>query len=383
MVRLADESSRSATMAGNGPSEMGATRSPIKGRGALSNKGGRFESQVGEPIDDGWPAWDDGLVAAAPRTVIAPDRSRTVIAWNKSPDIPFDRSINPYRGCEHGCVYCFARPTHAYLGLSPGLDFETRLFAKHDIAAVLRRELAKPRYQCAPIALGANTDPYQPVERRLRLTRAVLEQLAEHRHPVAIVTKSHAVLRDLDILAPMAAAQLASVAISVTTLDPELARLMEPRAPAPDARLRAIGALAEAGVPVSVLAAPMIPAVNDVELEQILEAAKLRGASGAGYVLLRVPLEIKELVAEWLESHRPGQASRVFSLLRQSHGDKPYRAEFGKRMRGTGPYADMLSRRFALATRKLRLDRSWRPLDTSQFRRPEPDPAANDQLSLF
>lgn len=355
---------------------------PVKGRGAVSNADGRFERLHGEAVDDGWPDWDDGLTPDAPKTIVTPDHAKSVLAWNKSPDIPFDRSINPYRGCEHGCVYCFARPTHAYLGLSAGLDFETRLFAKQDIGPTLRRELSRPRYRCAVIALGANTDPYQPVERKLKLTRAVLEVLSEFRHPVGIVTKSHAVLRDLDLIVPMAAENLASVAISVTTLDATLARKMEPRAPTPGARLQAIRTLAEAGVPVAVLAAPMIPAVNDMELEQILEAAHDAGATGAGYVLLRVPLEIEQLVGEWLEVHRPGQAKRVFSLLRQTHGGKAYRAEFGKRMRGSGPYADMVARRFAIATRKLKLDKTWRALDTGKFRVPGKD-AADRQLSLF
>ncbi|MGF1625364.1 MAG: PA0069 family radical SAM protein [Alphaproteobacteria bacterium] len=355
---------------------------PRKGRGAVSNRDGRFEVLRSEPADDGWPAWDDGLVPEALRTTVTPDRAKTVITRNTSPDISFDRSINPYRGCEHGCVYCFARPTHAYLGLSPGLDFETRLFAKQDIAETLRRELSRPRYRCAVIALGVNTDAYQPVERRLRRTRAVLEVLSAFNHPVGLITKSHAVLRDLDLLAPMAAANLASVAVSLTTLDPELARRMEPRAPSPANRLRAIRALAEAGVPVTVMAAPMIPSVNDIELERILEAARDHGATSAGYVLLRVPLEIEGLVAEWLEAHRPGQARRVFALLRQAHQGKAYRSEFGTRMRGSGPYADMLGRRFTLATRKLGLNRRQWALDTTQFRVPDAG-ADRRQLSLF
>jgi DNA repair photolyase len=358
----------------------GGPDAPIKGRGAFSNRDGRYEPRRTERVDDGWPAWDDGLLPAAPRTTVTPDRAKTVIARNRSPDVGFDRSINPYRGCEHGCIYCFARPTHAYLGLSAGLDFETRLFAKHDAALLLRRELSRPGYRPAELALGVNTDAYQPIERRLRLTRSVLEVLAEFRHPVAIVTKSHAVLRDLDLLAPMAAENLAKVCISVTTLDPGLARRMEPRAPAPANRLRAIEALAAAGVPVSVLCAPMIPSVNDVELERILEAARDRGATGAGYVLLRVPLEIEGLVTEWLEAHRPGQAKRVFSLLRQAHAGKAYRSEFGTRMRGAGPYADMLAQRFAVAVARLGLNRTSRALDTTKFRVPG---AADRQLSLF
>ena len=354
---------------------------PRKGRGALTNRAGRFESLRGQAVDDGWPVWDDDLQPAPARTTVTADSARSVIAWNNSPDIPFDRSINPYRGCEHGCVYCFARPTHAYLGLSPGLDFETRLFAKHDAATVLRRELSRSGYRCAPIALGANTDPYQPVERRLRITRSILEVLAACRHPVTVVTKSHGVLRDLDLLGAMAADTLASVAISVTTLDPCLARTMEPRAPAPAARLGAIETLARAGIPVSVLAAPMIPGVNDAELESILEASRSRGATGAGYVLLRVPLEIEELMSEWLEAHRPTQAAKVFTLLRQAHGGRAYQAKFGERQRGTGPYADMLAARMAVACRKLDLNRSWRSLDTGLF---QPPTAGNHrQLSLF
>jgi DNA repair photolyase len=353
---------------------------PIKGRGSLSNRDGRYEALQGERIDDGWPDWDDGLVPDAPKTTVTPDRAKTVIARNTSPDVGFDRSINPYRGCEHGCIYCFARPTHAYLGLSAGLDFETRLFAKHDAAQLLRQELSRPSYRPAVIALGVNTDAYQPIERRLRLTRSVLEVLSEFRHPVGLITKSHAILRDLDLLAPMAADNLAKVSISLTTLDPELARRMEPRAPTPASRLRAIEGLATAGVPVAVLCAPMIPAVNDIELERILEAAHAHGATGAGYVLLRVPLEIEGLIAEWLEAHRPGQAKRVFSLLRQAHDGKAYRSEFGRRMRGTGPYADMLSRRFAVATARLGLNKLSRELDTTKFRIPG---SADRQLSLF
>jgi DNA repair photolyase len=353
---------------------------PVKGRGAVSNRTGRFEAHATARIDDGWLLHDPEEEAPRPRTTLAVDAARSVIARNDSPDVPFDRSVNPYRGCEHGCVYCFARPTHAYLGLSPGLDFETRLFWKPDAPALLEAELRRAGYEADVLALGANTDPYQPAERETGLTRRILEVLRDFRHPVGVVTKSALVLRDLDILAGMARDGLASVAVSVTTLDRGLARAMEPRASAPARRIEAIRALSEAGVPTSVLASPMIPGLNDHELEAILEAAAGAGARGANTILLRLPLEIADLFREWLEAHVPDRAARVLSLVRQSRGGALYRSAFGERMRGTGPYADMLAKRLELARRRLGLDRRRWDLRTDLFR---PPPRAGDQLSLL
>jgi DNA repair photolyase len=345
-----------------------------KGRGATFNPRVRFESIDLDPFDDGW---DSVAQARAddppPRTEVTPDDSRSVIVRITSPDLGFDRSINPYRGCEHGCVYCYARPTHAYLGLSPGLDFETKLRAKFDAAGLLERELAKPGYQCQPIALGTNTDPYQPVERRLRITRGVLEVLARFRHPLTIVTKSAAVVRDLDLLAPMARDDLVRVAISVTSLDGDLARRLEPRAAAPHRRVQAIRQLSEAGVPTAVMVAPIIPALTDHEIERILEAAAAAGASAAGYVLLRLPHEVKELFAGWLVAHAPGRAEHVLSLVRQCRGGKLYDATFGRRMRGEGPYAQLIERRVAAAKTRLGIGGTRRPLRTDLFVPPDPD----------
>jgi DNA repair photolyase len=349
-----------------------------KGRGAISNESGRFEPERRVAADDGWGSLDADLPPLRTETII--DRSRSIIARNTSPDIPFDRSINPYRGCEHGCIYCFARPTHAFLGLSPGLDFESRLIVKPDAPALLRRELAKPGYSCRPIAMGTNTDPYQPIERDHEITRGILEVLSDCGHPVSIVTKSALVLRDLDILADMAARNLVKVFLSVTTLDKGLARRMEPRAAAPGRRLDAIRGLTEAGVPTGVMAAPMIPALNDHELDAILEAAHAAGAGGAGYILLRLPLEIKELFEDWLRTHYPDRAARVLGLVRQTRGGALYKDKWGERMSGTGPYADLLARRFATACRRLGLDRNDRRLDTDRFR---PPPADDRQMSLF
>jgi DNA repair photolyase len=354
-----------------------------KGRGAIGNPAPRFEREARDAIDDGWR--HEGEEEPPPlRTTVTVDAAKSIIARNDSPDIPFDQSINPYRGCEHGCVYCFARPTHAYLGLSPGLDFETRLFAKTAAPELLRRELSDPNYVCDTIALGANTDPYQPIEREYRITRGILEVLREFHHPVCVVTKSALIRRDIDILAPMAAKGLAAVAVSVTTLDRELARRLEPRAATPPRRLDTIHALAEAGIPVSVLASPMIPALNDHELDDILAAAKDAGATGAGYILLRLPLELGPLFEEWLATHAPGRAKHVMSLIRQSRGGKVYRSGFGTRMVGTGAYAEMLRRRFEAARQRLGLGEGGRlrgrTLDKSQFRRP---PQKGDQLALF
>ena len=375
---------------------------PKKGRGAVSNPDNRFESTGRVAIDDGWGPIVEGTAegasdgaspagyeeAAGPeteaplRTVVLADSSKSVIVRNDSPDVPFEKSVNPYRGCEHGCIYCFARPSHAFLGLSPGLDFETRILAKHKVAELLEKELAKPSYKPQPIALGTNTDPYQPSERRLKLTRQILEVLWQARNPVTIVTKSNLVLRDLDILAPMAAQGLAKVCVSVTTLDRDLARVMEPRAATPTRRLEAIRELAEAGVPSGIMAAPMIPALNDSELEALLEAGKEAGAVLAGYVLLRLPLELKTLFEEWLEAHYPDRKERVLNQLREARGGELYVARWGERMRGRGIQAELLARRFDLAAKRLGLNyqrESW-TLDTSQFLRPQPKSA---QLSLF
>ncbi|CAO4164417.1 PA0069 family radical SAM protein [Methylorubrum populi] len=347
-----------------------------RGRGATANPEGRFEAARHESFDDGWP------VEGTPplRTEVTPERARHIITRNASPDISFDRSINPYRGCEHGCVYCFARPNHAYVGLSPGLDFETRLFSKPDAALLLERELSAPGYRPRTIALGTATDPYQPIERDHRLTRAVLEVLARFRHPVGIVTKSNLILRDRDILAEMAAQNLVKVAISVTTLDPDLARRMEPRAPHPRKRLEAIRRLSEAGVPVMVLTAPVIPSLNDHEIEAILEAARAAGAREAGYVLLRLPHELDDLVGDWFAEHYPGRKDHVFSLLSGARGGKVYDAAFGTRMIGQGPYAELIRRRFALAKRRLGFPEEPVRQTTELFRRPA---AVGDQLALF
>ena len=352
-----------------------------KGRGAVSSRSGRFERFAAVPVDDGWsqPTQEEPEREPLPTTLTV-DSSRTVIARNHSPDVPFDRSINPYRGCEHGCVYCFARPTHAYLGLSPGLDFETKLFYKPNAPTLLDRELRQPSYAVAPIALGANTDPYQPVERTLGLTRAILEVLAAFRHPMGVITKSALVLRDIDVLAPMAANRLASVCISITTLDRDLARRLEPRAASPQRRLDTIRRLTEAGVPVAVLASPMIPGLNDHELDAILAAAADAGACNANYVLLRLPLEIAGLFTEWLAAHAPNRAKRVMSLIRQSRGGRLYENGFGARMKGSGPVAELLAARFRRATRRHGLAKPGWDLDTSRF---SPPPRPGDQLSLL
>jgi DNA repair photolyase len=345
-----------------------------KGRGATFNPRVRFEAADLAPFDDGWGSLARAREEEAPPpTEVTPDASRSVIARNTSPDIGFDRSINPYRGCEHGCAYCYARPTHAFLGLSPGLDFETRLRAKLDAASLLERELAKPGYHCQPLALGTNTDPYQPVERRLEITRQILEVLGECRHPATIVTKSAAVVRDLDLLVPMADHNLIRVAISVTTLNGDLARRLEPRAAAPHRRLQAVRQLSEAGVPTAVMVAPIIPGLTDHEIERILEAAANAGAGSAGYVLLRLPHEVKELFENWLEAHASDRAGHVLSLVRQCRGGQLYDATFGRRMRGEGPYAQLIGQRFARAKRRLGLAAVWEPLRTDLFTPPELD----------
>jgi DNA repair photolyase len=349
-----------------------------KGRGAVTNDTGRFEQTTTVVVDDGWAI--EAPNAVAPKTTIGRDTSRTVISRNQSPDVPFDRSINPYRGCEHGCVYCFARPTHAYLGLSPGLDFETRLFAKHDAAEQLAVELRRPNYLPDEIALGANTDPYQPIERDLQITRKVLEVLRDFGHPVVIVTKSALVVRDLDILTDMAARGLVKVAVSITSLDRDLSRRMEPRAPAPHRRLETVRALATAGVPTHVLMAPIVPAINDWEIERLLEAASEAGAGGAGYVLLRLPNEIKALMGDWLVEHYPDRAERVLSLVRQTRGGKLYRSNWGERRLGTGPVADLIAQRFKLARKRYGLTDRGPDLRLDRFK---PPPAPGDQLALL
>jgi DNA repair photolyase len=348
-----------------------------RGRGARSNRVGRFESELREAFDDGW----ESLGELEPfKTQVHHETAKSIIARNDSPDIGFDQSINPYRGCEHGCIYCYARPTHAYLGHSPGLDFETKLYAKVNAAELLERELANPRYVPKVIALGAVTDPYQPIEREHRITRSVLEVLDSASHPVGVVTKSALIVRDSDILARMASRGLAKVAISVTTLDRKVARKMEPRAATPPRRMDAIKALSEAGVPVSVMVAPIVPAINDSEIERILEAARDAGAVEAGYVLLRLPLELKELFREWLATEFPDRAARVINILRSMHGGKDYVAEFGLRQRGTGPYAEQIGMRFRLAAKRLGLNERHLRLRTDLFQRPV---AKGGQFSLL
>ena len=356
---------------------------PRKGRGAVSNATGRFEREQRHAVDDGWgTAWaaEEWEVDSARRTTLTKDTTKVVITRNNSPDIGFDRSINPYRGCEHGCVYCFARPTHAFLGMSPGLDFETKLFYKPDAAKLLAEELRNPKYECRTIAMGTNTDPYQPVERRLEITRSILEVLAAHRHPISIVTKSSLILRDLDILAPMAKEGLAKAAVSVTTLDSTLARRMEPRATTPARRIETIRGLAAAGIPTAVMTAPVIPVLTDPELETILETAAAAGASAAGYVMLRLPLEIKDLFREWLAVHAPMKAKHVMALVHDTRGGKDYDSRWGIRQRGEGAYAELINRRFRLAVERLGLGNDRKPLDTTKFRLP---PRAGDQLALF
>jgi DNA repair photolyase len=351
----------------------------LKGRGSSSNVAGRFDSLTLEKADDGW--YQDEIVENLTETVL-PDRARSVITSNNSPDVGFEVSINPYRGCAHGCVYCFARPTHSYLGLSPGLDFETKLFYKADAVNILEAELAKPKYVCKTIALGINTDGYQPLEKRLQVTRGILAVLTRCRHPVTIVTKSALIIRDLDLLTDLAKDKLVSVMVSVTSLTNDIKRTLEPRTASPQARLRVIEQLSGAGVPVGVLVAPVIPAITDHEIEDIMAAAKEAGASRAGYVLLRLPHELKIIFREWLAQHYPDRAKHVMSLINQSRGGKDYDSEFGTRMRGTGPYAELLRTRFDLAKRKLGFAGAEEryELDTSLFRPPlKPTP----QLSLF
>ena len=349
-----------------------------RGRGVISNAGGRYESTGRVAVDDGWDNLD--LPSPPLKTQMIRDSTRTIIARNSSPDISFDRSINPYRGCEHGCTYCFARPTHAYLGMSPGLDFESKIFYKPEAAALLEKELRAASYECRTMAMGTNTDPYQPAERQYKITRSILEVLARFKHPVGFVTKSALITRDIDILAPMAEQHLAKVAISVTTLDPQLARKMEPRASTPARRIEALRQLSAAGIPTAVMFAPLIPGLNDHELESVLEAAKDAGVTSAGYVLLRLPLEVKDLFQEWLAAEVPERASRVMSLIRATRNGKDYDAEWQKRQRGEGPIAEAAAARFHLARRRFGFNKDRRPLDTSKFKAP---PQAGDQLALF
>jgi DNA repair photolyase len=356
-----------------------------RGRGATFNPLNRFGCYGREAYDDGWAQPPDETAAddTPPKlkTTVTVQRARTIIARNDSPDIPFTQSINPYQGCEHGCIYCYARPTHAYLDLSPGLEFETKLFAKPDAAALLRAEIGKRGYVCDPIALGTNTDPYQPIEREWKITRQILEVLAAHEHPFTIVTKSALVERDLDLIAPMAARNMARVYLSITSLDRELARTLEPRAAAPPRRLQAMRALADAGVPVGVLVAPVIPQLNDRDLEAVLEAAAAHGATSAGWILLRLPLEVAPLFRAWLDEHYPLRAAHVMSLIQQLRGGRDNDPNFGSRMRGAGTFAELIARRFALATKRLGLnDHRTAPLDITRFRPPRANEA---QRELF
>lgn len=367
-------------------SEPPALLHRARGRGALSNHSGRYEAHRHELTDDGWNSLAGDAAHDTPpeigaqlRTVIGIDASRSIISRNNSPDLGFSRSINPYKGCEHGCIYCYARPTHAWLGLSPGLDFERRIFAKPHAASLLRETLSAPGYRPETIIIGANTDPYQPAEQRLAITRSVLEVMVETRHPVGLITKSELVTRDIDLLSQLAADGLVQVGVSLTSLDPHLSRVMEPRASSPAKRLAAISALSAAGVPVRVMTAPMIPAINDDQLENLLAAGRHMGARHAAYTLLRLPLEISGLFREWLEAHFPDRASRVMTLVRDCHQGKDYDSRFGTRMRGGGPYASLLRQRFRAAVMKLGFETGSTALPGDLFRRPN---TAANQLSL-
>lgn len=342
----------------------------IKNRGAVSNPEGRFEKEKREVFDDGWNVLDEEESLPTLETTLLQDNAKTVITRNDSPDIGFEQSINPYRGCEHGCIYCYARPSHAYMNLSPGLDFETKIFYKVNAAALLEKELNKSNYICKPIVLGANTDPYQPIENKLRVTRSILEVLQRYQHPVAIISKSSMIERDIDILADMASKNLAKVAISVTTLSSKLKLILEPRTSGPKARLQAIKNLTEAKIPVRVMAAPMIPMINDMELEKILSLSSEAGARYASYTFIRLPYEVKDLFKEWLAKHFPDRAEHVMSLIKQMRNGKEYDATFGKRMRGEGEFADLLEKRFYLACQRLKLNVLPSPMfDTKKFKR--------------
>lgn len=366
---------------------------PTKGRGAVSNVPGRFERDQRDAFDDGWAAPADSQVdgdeALPPKLVtrVSIEQARSILTRNASPDIPFDVSLNPYRGCEHGCIYCFARPTHAYLDLSPGLDFETKLFAKTNAADRLREELSKPSYRCETIALGVNTDAYQPIEREQRITRGVLELLRETDHPVALITKSSLIERDIDLLAPMAAQRLAVAAVTITTLDADLARTLEPRAATPSRRLRTIRELTDAGIPVGVSVAPVIPFITEPDLERILEAAHEAGAVYANYIVLRLPWEVRPLFQEWLQAHFPDRAERVMNRVREMRGGKDYDADFASRMRGTGIWAELIRQRFYKAADRLGFRYNRFELDRSRFRPPprptRPGVGGDRQGSLF
>ena len=347
------------------------------GRGAASNAAGRFERFTSEMADDGWDLPEE---LPPLRTEVRDEVARTLITYNKSPDLPFDRSINPYRGCEHGCVYCFARPTHAYLGLSPGLDFETRLIARPNAAEILRRELSARSYKVAAIALGTNTDPYQPIEKKYEITRSCLQVLSDFQHPTGIVTKGALIERDLDILASMARKNLVRVGLSLTTLDPDLSRKMEPRAPSPLRRLRIIRRLTEAGVPVRLMTSPLIPGLTDHELEHLLEAGQQAGADAASWIMLRLPREVSALWQEWLAEHESGRAAKVMARLREMHGGRDYDPKWGHRMKGEGPYAQMIAQRFKAACKRSGIAIRTPPLSTAHF---TPPPQPGDQLSLF
>src|ERR1041384_174398 len=372
---LGGESSES--MADRGIPDIGIARDRRRGRGTVSNVSGRYEPIARIAFDDGWQSLEELPPFA---TTVSVDSTRRIITRNESPDISFDRSINPYRGCEHGCVYCFARPTHAYLGLSPGLDFESKLFVKPEAAKLLERELSDPKYTPRTIAIGTNTDPYQPIEKQHQIMRRILEVLERFGHPVGIVTKSALVLRDLDILARMAKRNLAKVALSVTTLDPKLARIMEPRASTPQRRLDAIRMLADAGIPTTVMVAPVIPALNDSEIERILDAAAHAGAREASYVLLRLPLEVRDLFREWLMANYPDRYRHVFTLIRDMRGGRDYDSQWGTRMKGTGPIAWMIGRRFDVACERLGLNKKYVRLSTEHCVKPDRD---GDQLKLL
>jgi len=351
----------------------------IKGRGAASNPEGRFESAKLEAFDDGWEREQEP--APHPATTVTEERARSIISRNDSPDIPFEQSINPYRGCEHGCIYCYARPSHAYLNLSPGLDFETKLFAKTNAVELLRAELAKPNYRVSPINLGANTDPYQPIERRYKITRQILEVMLEHRHPLTVITKNALIERDLDLLAALARANLVYAFVSITSLDNKLSAKLEPRASAPHRRIAALKTLADAGVPCGVMVAPIIPMLTDRWLEQILEQAHAAGARTAGYTILRLPWELKDLVREWLELHFPERAEHVLSLVRQMRGGRDNDPRFGSRMRGEGEFAELIRQRFMVTTKRLGFHRGRDvALDSSMFAPPR---ASTPQGELF
>jgi DNA repair photolyase len=361
-----------------------APPSPLKGRGAVTNLQGRYERDQREAFDDGWLPESEGGASPSLKTQLFEERAKSILTRNASPDIPFSVSLNPYRGCEHGCIYCFARPTHSYLGLSPGLDFESRLYAKINAPELLQRELSKKTYVPEPIALGVNTDAYQPVERTLQLTRRVIEVLHDHGHPFAAITKSSLIERDIDLLAPMAERGQVMAAVTITTLDAEIARTLEPRAATPMRRLRTIRALSEAGIPVGVSIAPVIPFVTEPDLERVLEACAQAGATSASYIVLRLPWEVAPLFKDWLAAHFPQRAERVMARVRDMRGGKDYDSSFARRMKGEGAWADLLKQRFDKAVKRLGLNaRRHGILDMSHFKPPTVAEPPNRQLDLF